>query len=188
MPPDNAPSNSRKPPFVPATEEQILAAGVGNVPRSSGPIVIADYDPAWPRLYAREAERVHAILGDRVVLLEHVGSTSVPGLAAKPRIDILLVVADSADEPAYVAPLEAAGYVLAIREADWHQHRLLRGPDADINLHVFSPGSPRSTACCASATGSAPTTTTAPSTSAPSATSPVESGSMSRTMPTPRPR
>lgn len=141
MPPDNAPNNSRKPPFVPATEGQILAAGVGNVPRSSGPIVIADYDPTWPRLYAREAERVCAILGDRVVLLEHVGSTSVPGLAAKPRIDILLVVADSADEPAYVAPLEAAGYVLAIREADWHQHRLLRGPDADINLHVFSPGS-----------------------------------------------
>ena len=56
-----------------------------------------------------------------MIMLEHVGSTSVPGLAAKPRIDMLLVVPNSADEPAYVPPLEAAGYVLRIREPDWHE-------------------------------------------------------------------
>jgi GrpB-like predicted nucleotidyltransferase (UPF0157 family) len=66
----------------------------------------------------------------------------VPGLAAKPIIDILLVVPDSGDEPAYVPDLEAAGYVLVIREAEWHQHRVFKGPDTNVHLHVYSPGSP----------------------------------------------
>ena len=107
-----------------------------------GPIQIVDYDPEWPRLYEREFERIQTVLGDRVLALEHVGSTSVPGLAAKPRIDMLLVVADSADEQAYVPALEAASYVLRIREPDWYEHRVFKGPDTDINLHVFSQGCP----------------------------------------------
>src|SRR3954468_13877463 len=69
-------------------------------------VVVADYDPAWPEWYRREADRLSALLGARALRLEHTGSTSVPGLAAKPVIDILLVVADSADEPAYVPALE----------------------------------------------------------------------------------
>jgi len=80
---------------------------------------------------------VRAIL---VLLLEQVGSTSVPGLAAKPKIDVLLVVEDSADEAAYVPAMEAAGYMLHIREPDWFEHRMFKGPDTDINLHVFSSG------------------------------------------------
>jgi GrpB-like predicted nucleotidyltransferase (UPF0157 family) len=131
---------AQAPAFVPQTEEQILAVRLGPVAPLNGPIYIADYDPEWPRLFAREAERVRAVLGDRVLMLEHVGSTSVPGLAAKPRIDMLLVVPDSADEPAYVPDMEAAGYTLVIREPDWYQHRAFKGPDVDINLHVFSPG------------------------------------------------
>ena len=127
---------------VPMTEEQLRAATVGEPTRLSGAVEIADYDPGWPQLFAREADRVRAALGDRVLLLEHVGSTAVPGLAAKPRIDILLVVADSADEPAYVPALEAAGYVLRIREPDWYEHRMFKGPDTDVNLHVFSPDCP----------------------------------------------
>lgn len=75
-------------------------------------------------------------------LLEHAGSTSVPELAAKPQIDIVLVVSDTADEPAYVPDMEAAGYVLRIREPDWFEHRLFGGPDTVINLHVFSAGCP----------------------------------------------
>ena len=106
-----------------------------------GPVFLADYDPAWPALYEREAARVRGILGDRVLLLEHAGSTSVPGLPAKPIIDMLLVVADSSDEPAYVPMMEAAGYRLRIREPAWHEHRLFKGPDTDINLHTFSEGS-----------------------------------------------
>ena len=124
-----------------AREAQLQAATIGGPTRVDGPIVLADYDPAWPVLYEREAARVRGILGDRVLLLEHAGSTSVPGLPAKPIIDMLLAVADSADEPAYVPAMEAAGYRLRIREPAWHEHRLFKGPDTDINLHTFSAGS-----------------------------------------------
>jgi GrpB-like predicted nucleotidyltransferase (UPF0157 family) len=127
--------------FVPKTDEEILAVHVGGPPLT-GPVRVIDYDPEWPRLFQREAERVRAALGDRIVSLEHVGSTSVPGLAAKPRIDILLVVANSADELAYVPALAAVGYVLRIREPDWYEHRMFNGPDTAVNLHVFSPGCP----------------------------------------------
>ena len=72
--------------------------------------------------------------------MEHVGSTSVRGLAAKPRIDILLVVASSADEQSYVPALERAGYTLVIREPAWHEHRALKGSGVDLNLHVHTIG------------------------------------------------
>jgi GrpB-like predicted nucleotidyltransferase (UPF0157 family) len=74
--------------------------------------------------------------------VEHAGSTSVPGLAAKPVIDVVLAVADSADEGSYVTDLEAAGYWLKIREPDWYQHRMFKGPESEANLHVFSGGCP----------------------------------------------
>jgi GrpB-like predicted nucleotidyltransferase (UPF0157 family) len=100
------------------------------------------YDPLWPEVFRRETDRIMALLGCRARQIEHIGSTSVPGLAAKPIIDILLVVADSSDEPAYVPILEGAGYSLRIREPNWHEHRMFKGPAADINLHVFSSGCP----------------------------------------------
>jgi GrpB-like predicted nucleotidyltransferase (UPF0157 family) len=64
----------------------------------------------------------------------------VAGLAAKPVIDIVLAVADAADEAGYAAGLTAAGYELRIREPEWHQHRLFRDAAATVNLHVFSAG------------------------------------------------
>ncbi len=124
----------------PMTEAEILASSVDQVKPLTEKIQVVDYDPEWPRLFEREASRVRQALGERVRMLEHVGSTSVPGLAAKPRIDMLLVVPDSGDEPAYVPDLGAAGYRLVIREPDWYQHRVFKGPDTDVNLHVFSPG------------------------------------------------
>ena len=123
-------------------EDELQAFTVGELQPLAGPIVLVDYDPEWPVLFEREAARIRTILCERALRIEHVGSTSVPGLAAKPIIDIVLVVADSADEQAYVAPLAAAGYVLRIREPDWHEHRVLKGPDTNVNLHVFSEGSP----------------------------------------------
>ena len=123
-------------------EEEMRAAWVTEPPKLTGKIQVVDYDPAWPELFRREAERIRAALGERVVLLEHIGSTSVPGLAAKPVIDILLIVPDSPDEPAWLPDLEAAGYVLVIREPGWYQHRCLKGPDTNVNLHVYSPGCP----------------------------------------------
>ena len=113
---------------------------IGEPWRADGPITIVEYDPAWPGLYEREAERIRGALGGQARLLEHAGSTSVPGLAAKPIIDIVLAVPDSSDEGAYVPALEAAGYVLRIREPDWYEHRLFKGPDTNVNLHVFSEG------------------------------------------------
>ncbi|HSO54310.1 MAG TPA: GrpB family protein [Actinomycetes bacterium] len=126
----------------PMTEEDLRAAWVVEPPKLAGKVQVVDYDPAWPGLFQREADRIRAVLGERVVQLEHVGSTSVPGLAAKPIIDIMLIVPDSSDEPAYVPDLEAAGYVLVIREPDWYQHRCFKGPDTNVNLHVYSPGCP----------------------------------------------
>ncbi|WP_179825500.1 GrpB family protein [Nocardiopsis aegyptia] len=106
----------------------------------NGRVHIIPYDPKWPYLFKREAERVRQALGDRALRIEHVGSTAVPGLPAKPCVDILLVVADSSDEPAYAADLEAAGYSLVIREPAWFEHRVLKGPDVNLNLHVFGQG------------------------------------------------
>jgi GrpB-like predicted nucleotidyltransferase (UPF0157 family) len=103
---------------------------------------VVDYDPLWPEQFQREADRICAALGVRALQIEHTGSTSVPGLAAKPVIDMILVVADSADEDAYVPGLEAAGYVLRIREAGWFEHRMFNGLKTELNLHVFSHGCP----------------------------------------------
>jgi len=122
------------------SDAEIAAARIGPPDVLGGPITLVEYDPAWPRLYDREAVRIHVALGDRALLIEHVGSTAVPGLAAKPRIDIVLAVADSSDEASYVPALETAGYVLHIREPGWHEHRAFRGHDTDLNLHVFSEG------------------------------------------------
>lgn len=121
------------------TEERLQAVTIGALQPLIGKNVIADYDARWPELYATEAAKIRAALGERALSLEHVGSTSVPGLPAKPLIDILLVVADTTDEAAYVPPLEGAGYALRLREPDWYQHRMLKGFDPEVNLHVFNP-------------------------------------------------
>lgn len=93
-------------------------------------------------MFAREAERIRAALGERALQIEHAGSTAVPGLAAKPVIDIVLAVADSRDESGYAPALEAAGYRLIIREPEWYEHRMFKGSQPETNLHVFSSGCP----------------------------------------------
>ena len=122
------------------SDAELAAVRIGGPELHNSTIYLAPYDPEWPRMFEREAQRIGAALGDRVLLLEHVGSTSVPSLSAKPRIDIVLAVADSADEAAYAPDMEAAGYVLKIREPDWHEHRVFKGPDTDVNLHTFTIG------------------------------------------------
>jgi GrpB-like predicted nucleotidyltransferase (UPF0157 family) len=105
-------------------------------------IEVTDPDPAWPRQYDGLAGRIREALGWRVLQLEHIGSTAVPGLAAKPIIDIDLAVADPARERDYVPPLEAIGFQLMIREPWWHGHRMLRADEPPCNLHVFGFDSP----------------------------------------------
>lgn len=124
------------------SDAEIAAARIGPPEVLNAPVTLADYDPGWPQRFEREAARIRAILGDQVKLLEHVGSTSVPGLAAKPIIDMLLALPNTRDETSYVPPMEAAGYVLRIREPDWYEHRVFKGPDTNVNLHVFPAGCP----------------------------------------------
>lgn len=104
---------------------------------------IEEPDPGWTQRYDAVAARVRDALGDAVLDLQHIGSTSVPGLPAKPIVDMDLVVADAADEAAYVPALESAGFVHWLTEPDWHEHRLLKLLDEPrVHLHVFGPDSP----------------------------------------------
>lgn len=105
-------------------------------------IKIVGYDPDWPKRFEAHARRIADALGGSALRIEHIGSTSVPGLAAKPIIDILVVVADSADESTYLPRLEAAGYVLRVREPDWNEHRMFRTPERDVHIHIYSAGCP----------------------------------------------
>lgn len=121
-------------------ETYIQEVTVGDHKPHNSTIRLVLYDPSWPLQFSRLEHLVRQALGDKVLLLEHVGSTSVEGLSAKPVIDMVLVVADSSDEDTYVPQLEARGFVLHIREPEWFEHRLLKAPEVEANLHVFSHG------------------------------------------------
>jgi len=112
--------------------DQVLVGG-----REKRAIVIADPDPAWPRRFDAERERIAAALGDRALRIEHIGSTAVPGLAAKPIVDVLVEV-EAVDEALLAPPLEAAGYLLRVREDG---HLMFRTPPRDVNVHVWPAGS-----------------------------------------------
>jgi GrpB-like predicted nucleotidyltransferase (UPF0157 family) len=119
------------------TPEQNATALVREPPGGWRSIVIEDYDPAWPDRFACLGAVLHDILGDRVISVEHVGSTSVPGLPAKPIIDIDLTIADTADEAGYAPALESHGYFLILREPWWHGHRMFVDAAEDVHLHVW---------------------------------------------------
>ena len=105
-------------------------------------ILIVDYDPDWPAKFRLHAGAIAKALGDAAVDIEHIGSTSVTGLAAKPIVDMLLTVEHFQDEASYLPRLEAAGYVLRVREPDSYEHRMLRTPERDVHIHVYSRGCP----------------------------------------------
>ncbi|NYJ07270.1 GrpB family protein [Petropleomorpha daqingensis] len=107
--------------------------------REAAAITVVDYDERWPVRFGEIAERVRAAVGAAALGVEHIGSTSVPGLAAKPIVDVLLTVADVDDEAAYVPALESAGFVLRVREP---AHRMVRTPARDVHVHVYEPGRP----------------------------------------------
>lgn len=99
-------------------------------------IVIVDYDPAWPGRFQRERDRIHDALGTLARSVEHIGSTAVPELAAKPIIDVLVIVDDLDHEERYRPALERAGYVLRVREPG---HRMFRTPGRDVHVHLWPP-------------------------------------------------
>ena len=105
-------------------------------------LTIVPYDPCWPTRFERLARDIRTALDIAVIDVEHVGSTSVPGLAAKDVIDVDLTVADPRDEDVYLPALTGLGYVLTVRERTFHEHRCLRLADPRVNLHVFGPDCP----------------------------------------------
>jgi len=113
---------------------------IGGVEKTD--IRIVDYEPDWHSKFERHARIITGAIGGSILRIEHIGSTSVPGLAAKPIIDILVVLPDSANESAYLPQLEAAGYVLRVREPDWNEHRMFRTLDRDVHIHIYSTGCP----------------------------------------------
>lgn len=115
------------------TKEIGLVGGVEKLP-----IEIRDYDPDWSKKFEMHADLIRKSLGKVAARVEHIGSTAVPGLAAKPIIDILLVVEDSADEDSYLPLMEGAGYMLRVREPDFHEHRMFRTLARDVHIHVLS--------------------------------------------------
>jgi GrpB-like predicted nucleotidyltransferase (UPF0157 family) len=121
-------------------DEPLKTGLIGGVEKRE--IKIVDYDPDWPKKFETHARIIADTLGGSALQIEHVGSTSVPGLAAKPIIDILVVVPNSANEPAYLPQLEAAGYVLRVREPDWNEHRMFRTPEKEVHIHIYSAGCP----------------------------------------------
>ncbi len=104
------------------------------------PIALAEPDPAWPARFETERRRILDALGERGLRVDHIGSTSIPGLAAKPIIDIQLSVADVDAEVGYLPALEHAGYRLRVRERT-DRHRMLRTPALEVHLHVCDTGS-----------------------------------------------
>lgn len=101
-------------------------------------IVIVRYDPLWPARFAAERRRIVEALGPTARRVDHIGSTSVPGLAAKPIIDIDVGVPDVDDEPTYLPALERAGYHLRVRQPG---HRMVRTAGLDVHVHICGEGS-----------------------------------------------
>lgn len=102
-------------------------------------IVLVDYDPSWPERFTAERTKIKAALGAAALRIEHIGSTAVPGLVAKPIVDMLVTIPDVEDEPCYLPALERTGYVLRVREPG---HRMLRTPQLDVHLHVWPDDAP----------------------------------------------
>lgn len=105
-------------------------------------VELADPDPTWPARFEEHAQGIRSALGAAATAVEHIGSTAVPELAAKPIIDVLLVVEDPNKEAAYLPQLEGVGYELRVREPDFDGHRMLRTTDRDVHIHVFPAHSP----------------------------------------------
>ena len=122
------------------SDEYLKEVTIGNVKELNGKVTLCEYNSMWAELFQKERDKIGKALNGDFVSIEHVGSTSVPGLCAKPILDILLLVKDSGDESMYVPALEKSGYVLKIREPNWYEHRMMKGFSPEVNLHVFSAG------------------------------------------------
>ena len=117
-------------------DESLDAVLIGG--REERAVVIVDPDPEWRAVFERERAAIARVLTGRAFRIEHVGSTAVPGLAAKPIVDIQVAVVDPDDEAAFAPALERAGYELRVREPG---RRMFRTPGRDVQVHVWRAGS-----------------------------------------------
>jgi GrpB-like predicted nucleotidyltransferase (UPF0157 family) len=101
-------------------------------------IAIDPYSPAWPARFEEHRGCITEALGTVACRVDHIGSTAVTGLAAKPIVDIQISVVDVDHEASYLDPLLAAGYRLRVREPG---HRMFRTPELDVHIHVCDAGS-----------------------------------------------
>lgn len=135
------------------SNEYLREVTVGNVEELNGKIVLCEYDEFWEEMYLQEREKIESVLNGDYISIEHVGFTSVHDLCAKPILDILLFVKNSAEEYNYVPALEKNGYTLKVRESVWYEHRLLKKIKPQVNLHVFLLDTKKLTECCDLETG-----------------------------------
>ncbi len=101
-------------------------------------IEVVPYDRNWPERFETEKLKIQTALSSKALRVDHVGSTAVEGLPAKPIIDIQLSVADPDDESSFLPELEEQGYVLRVREKG---HRMVRTPELDVHVHICKTGS-----------------------------------------------
>jgi len=127
------PDPGSDPDHLDGTLDAVLVGG-----REERLVVMAEPDPRWPAVFDRHRAAIAAALGARARRIDHVGSTSVPGLAAKPIVDIQVSVDDPDDDPSFGPALEELGYVLRVREA---RHRMFRTPARDVQVHIWAAGS-----------------------------------------------
>jgi len=120
----------------PRIERRLAQTLIGD--RQPGPVCLVEYHDGWPVRFARIRERLADALGITARTIEHIGSTAVPRLAAKPIIDVLVTVDDVEDEGGYAPALMALGYELRVREPG---HRMFRPPSRDTHVHVWAEGS-----------------------------------------------
>ncbi|HTZ76407.1 MAG TPA: GrpB family protein [Stellaceae bacterium] len=112
----------------------------------AGQIVVAEYDPLWPVMFEQERVRLVSALGPMVLVIEHVGSTAVPGLAAKPIIDLLVGVESlAAARSRAIEPLVALGYAYLPEYASWLPDELFfrKGVPWTHHVHIMEPSGPR---------------------------------------------
>ena len=114
--------------------DQLLVGG-----REKRRIVIVDYDATWPARFELERDRIQRALGTLAIRIEHIGSTSVPGLAAKPIVDVLVTAADPDHERALVPAMQCAGYELRVREPG---HRMFRTREREVHVHIWRDSDP----------------------------------------------
>lgn len=107
-------------------------------------VEVVPHDPAWAQSFQAEAEVIRAILGSEVVAVHHIGSTAIPGISAKPIVDIMVEVRDIARVDAYADRFAAQGYRPMGENGIPGRRYFIKGPDEarTHHVHIFAAGNP----------------------------------------------